>query len=136
MTILSVVPPLPADNADVRAQLNALHLTDTGNGEAFALLHRDRLRYYDLERVWYYHFNSIWVPDRHSMEVMRAAKETAQTCLAVARSGADEERVQYYIKLGNLPRLRAMIWCARGELAVTRLELQNLRNGDRGKDSR
>ena len=103
---------------DNDVELDALHRTDAGNGEHFARLYADLIRYDHRRNSWLLWHEHWWSPDDRGA-VRRLAKEAArdryQAAVEIEDLGARASEARFAVASENRGRIDAMLLAARSE---------------------
>ncbi|MEI9940051.1 MAG: phage/plasmid primase, P4 family [Pseudomonadota bacterium] len=114
--------------------------TDIGNARRLVRGHGDRIRYFEARKVWYVWDGARWKAD-NTGEIVRAAKEAAESLWEEAKEVADDEKQKaafaWAAKCQDRQRLTNMIELAKSEpgIPVTAADLDahpwllNVQNG-------
>jgi len=132
-------------NADLVTRLQAIQpetkykWDDKGNGELFADLFKDSVRWNVTAREWYCYTGKIWEQDNGGMVASRHAKELADALMVYSTTIQDErqrtEYLKHVLKLGQLRFRKTMLEDARDKYFISADDLDkdqyllNVQNG-------
>ena len=116
-------------NAELFRQIKQLQpelkysFDDKGNGDLFADLFKNKIRWNTTARSWYQYDGRIWKEDAGGMYAARLAKDLADCLIRYSTTLTDERQrmgyLHHVIKLGNLRSRNAMLDDARDKYYIS-----------------